>query len=141
MTSTAVTLDLPHSADRVWQLIGGFGSLPDWLPYIAQSRLDAGGTVRTLTNDEGGVIVERLESFDASARAYSYSIARAPVPVTGYRSTLQVLGLGAGRSRVEWSGAFTPDGVSDSEAAALFEGIYRDGLSALEATLGRKHRP
>ncbi|WP_329126762.1 SRPBCC family protein [Streptomyces sp. NBC_01465] len=135
MSSTVVTLDVPQSADRVWQLIGGFGSLPDWLPYITESLLGEGGRVRTLTNAEGGVIVERLESFDASARSYEYSIARAPFPVTGYRSTLTVLDRGADGARVEWSGSFTPDGVSDAEAVALFEGIYRDGLAALEQTL------
>ncbi|MEE4492920.1 SRPBCC family protein [Streptomyces sp. BE230] len=135
MTSTTVTLDLPHSADRVWQLIGGFGSLPDWLPYITDSRLSQGGRLRTLTNADGGVIVERLEAFDEAARSYRYSIAQAPFPVTGYLSTLRVIDLEPGSARVDWSGTFTPDGVSESEATALFEGIYRDGLAALAGTL------
>ncbi|MFB7555896.1 SRPBCC family protein [Streptomyces brevispora] len=77
--------------------------------------------MRTLTNEEGGVIVERLESFDESARSYVYSIVQAPFPVTGYRSTLKVIDQGAEGSRVPWSGTFTPDGVSDAEATALFE--------------------
>ncbi|WP_329618009.1 SRPBCC family protein [Streptomyces brevispora] len=135
MSSTTVTLTTPKAADRVWQLIGGFGTLPDWLPYIRESRLGEGGRLRTLTNEEGGVIVERLESFDESARSYVYSIVQAPFPVTGYRSTLKVIDQGAEGSRVQWSGTFTPDGVSDAEATALFEGIYRDGLAALEKTL------
>ncbi|NED79419.1 SRPBCC family protein [Streptomyces sp. SID11233] len=135
MTATTVTLTTAWSADRVWQLIGGFGSLPDWLPYIKESRLGEGARLRTLTNEEGGVIVERLESFDERARSYAYSIVRAPFPVTGYRSTLQVVDLGAAGSRVEWSGTFTPDGVPAGEATALFEGIYRDGLAALEKAL------
>ncbi|MEU9150594.1 SRPBCC family protein [Streptomyces sp. NPDC048417] len=135
MTAARVTLDVRQSADRVWQLIGGFGSLPDWLPYITESRLSEGGRLRTLTNAEGGVIVERLEAFDETARGYTYSIVQAPFPVTGYRSTLQVVDRGGDGSRVEWSGTFTPDGVTDAEATALFEGIYRDGLAALAETL------
>ncbi|RZB19184.1 SRPBCC family protein [Streptomyces sp. F001] len=135
MTAARVTLDVPQPADRVWQLIGGFGSLPDWLPYITESLLGEGGRLRTLTNAEGGVIVERLEAFDETARCYTYSIAQAPFPVTGYRSTLQVVDRGGDGSRVEWSGTFTPDGVTDAEATALFEGIYRDGLAALAETL------
>ncbi|MFG2594896.1 SRPBCC family protein [Streptomyces sp. NPDC048462] len=135
MTSATATLTTPWPADRVWQLIGGFGSLPDWLPYIKESRLGEGARLRTLTNEEGGVIVERLESFDERARTYVYSIVRAPFPVTDYRSTLEVVDLGAAGSRVEWSGTFTPDGAGDGEAAALFEGIYRDGLAALDRTL------
>jgi hypothetical protein len=135
VTAARATLDVRQSADRVWQLIGGFDSLPDWLPYITQSRSSEGGRLRTLTNAEGGVIVERLEAFDATARSYTYSIEQAPFPVTAYRSTLQVVDRGGDGCRVEWSGTFTPDGVTDAEATALFEGIYRDGLAALAETL------
>ena len=46
--------------------------------------------MRTLTNDDGGVIVERLETFEQQQRTYSYSIAEAAFPVTGYLSTLRV---------------------------------------------------
>ncbi|MFF1966817.1 SRPBCC family protein, partial [Streptomyces sp. NPDC058232] len=37
MASTSVSRVVPASPERVWQLIGGFDSLPDWLPYIAES--------------------------------------------------------------------------------------------------------
>ena len=124
------------SPDRVWQLIGGFDTLPDWLPYIPKSELGEGGRIRSLTNEEGGLIVERLEAFDDRARTYSYSILQAPFPVTGYLSTLTVReDLDSGCSRVEWSGAFTPVGIGDDEAVALFHGIYADGLAALRRTL------
>ncbi|MGW7260853.1 SRPBCC family protein [Streptomyces sp. NPDC054834] len=135
MTSATVTLNMPQSADQVWQLIGGSGSLPDWLPYITECRLSRGDLLRTLTNAEGGVIVERLEAFDESARTYDYSIVQASFPVMDYLSKLQVVDRGDGGSRVEWSGTFTPDGVTDGEAIALFHGIYRDGLAALAETL------
>ncbi|MFJ4526219.1 SRPBCC family protein [Streptomyces sp. NPDC088810] len=132
MAHTTASLDITAEPDRVWQLIGGFGSLPDWLPYIAESKLSEGGRVRSLTNEEGSVIVERLEAFDDDARTYSYSILQAPFPVTGYRSTLTVHEVpGSRTSRVEWSGTFTPAGVSDEEAIALFHGIYTEGLAAL----------
>ncbi|MEU3859736.1 SRPBCC family protein [Streptomyces sp. NPDC028722] len=137
MAHTTASLDIPVGPDRVWQLVGGFGSLPDWLPYIPQSRLGEGGRVRTLTNEEGGVIVERLEAFDHEARTYSYSILQAPFPVTDYRSTLTVHEVpGSGASRVEWSGTFTPAGVGDDEATALFHGIYTEGLATLKQALG-----
>ncbi|WP_439686420.1 SRPBCC family protein [Cupriavidus oxalaticus] len=136
MAQASATITLPVAPDRVWQLIGGFDSLPDWLPYIPKSELSEGGRVRSLVNPDGDAIVERLEAFDQSARSYTYSILQAPFPVTGYRSTLRVVGIDADQaSRVEWSGQFTPAGVSDDDASRLFEGIYRDGLKALEATL------
>lgn len=135
MATTTATIDIPVPAERVWQLIGGFDSLPDWLPYIPKSELGEGGRVRSLANDEGGVIVERLEKFDNDARSYTYSILQAPFPVTGYRSTLTVHEVADSRSRVEWSGTFTPAGTSEEEAIALFHGIYTEGLAALKKTL------
>ncbi|MFJ7327775.1 SRPBCC family protein [Streptomyces cyaneofuscatus] len=136
MATTTATIELPVPADRVWQLIGGFDSLPDWLPYIPTSDLSEGGRVRTLVNEDGGVIVERLEAFDNAARSYSYSILQAPFPVTGYLSTIAVhAGEGPDSARVEWSGTFTPDGIGDDEATGLFHGIYADGLAALKQSL------
>ncbi|GGL17279.1 hypothetical protein [Streptomyces flaveus] len=38
-------------------------------------------------------------------------------------------------SRVEWAGVFTPAGVGDEEAVALFHGIDAEGLDALLRTV------
>jgi hypothetical protein len=136
VATTTASIDIAVSPDRVWQLIGGFDSLPDWLPYIPTSELSDGGRLRRLVNEEGEVIVERLEEFDNEARKYSYSILRAPFPVTGYRSTLSVHETTRqDTARVEWSGTFTPDGISDDDAITLFHGIYTQGLTALLDTL------
>ena len=136
MATTSVSVEIPASAERVWQVIGGFDALPDWLPYIPVSISSDGGRVRSLENDEGGMIVERLEAFDQRKRSYSYSIIEAPFPITDYIATLAVHegpeGVGA---RVEWSGTFRPVGVSDTEAETLFHGIFTDGLAALKQTM------
>jgi len=135
MATASAHIEIAATADQVWQLIGGFDSLPDWLPYIPHSALSEGGRVRTLGNPDGEAIVERLLSFDEAGRSYSYAILSAPFPVIGYRSTLRVVDAG-GKARVEWSGQFTPAGVSDEEASRLFRGIYEDGLKALAAGFG-----
>jgi hypothetical protein len=139
MAKAEANVELPVSADRVWALIGGFGSLPDWLPYIPQSELSEGGRVRSLSNPAGEAIVERLMAFDHETRSYSYAIVQAPFPVTNYRSTLCVKRSGDGKgSLVEWSGEFTPNGVSGEEASALFRGIYENGLKALAEALSKR---
>ncbi|MFE6165269.1 SRPBCC family protein [Streptomyces sp. NPDC056486] len=136
MASTSASIEIPVPADRVWQLIGGFDSLPDWLPFIPASESSEGGRVRSLTSEDGGVIVERLLTFDDKARTYSYSILKAPFPATDYVATLTVHEVpGEDASRVEWSGVFTPVGVGDDEVVALFHGIFSDGLAALKQTL------
>lgn len=134
IAAAASSVQIPVDPDTVWALVGGFGSLPDWLPYITTSELGEGGRTRHLTNPDGGVIVERLVAFDDTARSYSYAILQAPFPVTDYLSTLRVTGQPNGiGSRVVWSGNFTPNGASVAEAAALFQRIYDDGLAALAA--------
>ena len=133
MAPTTVSIEIPASVDQVWQLMGGFDSLPDWLPFIPKSMVSEGGRVRTLTTSDGGTVIERLEAFDNRQRSYSYSIIQAPFPVVDYLSTIAVVATADSNiTRVEWSGSFTPVNVSDADAEALFSGIYRDGLQALK---------
>ncbi|PCE24749.1 SRPBCC family protein [Burkholderia ubonensis] len=131
MAQAYASIDIPASAGEVWTLIGGFGSLPDWLSYIPDSELSEGGRVRRLANPAGATIVERLIAFDEAERSYSYAILEAPFPVVNYRSTLRVRENGPNASKVEWSGTFTPNGSTDEEAGKLFRGIYEDGLNEL----------
>ncbi len=138
MAQAMATRDLPVPADRVWSLIGGFGSLPDWLPYIPHSQLMEGGRVRRLATPDGSVIVERLIAFDHVGRSYTYAILEAPFPVVDYLSTLSVGELpDKSGSRVEWLGRFRPVGVSDGNASSLFRDIYEKGLADLAAVLAR----
>lgn len=133
MAHTSTSIKISASPEKVWQLIGGFDSLPDWLPYIPSSEVTEGGRVRHLANPDGDTIVERLVAFNEKERYYTYAILKAPFPVTKYESTLQVKEDADGKSSlIEWSGSFTPVGVSDQEAIDLFHGIYKDGLEALQ---------
>jgi hypothetical protein len=143
MANTSDSVELGAPADRVWQLIGGFHSLPDWLPYIRSSVMSEGGRVRTLTSDANERIVERLESFDNRNRTYSYSFIESPFPATNYLATLSVRQAGdPQRTIVEWSGRFEPVGVSDNDVITLFHGIYRTGLNALRTVFpSMRHVP
>lgn len=132
MATASAFIDIPATADQVWQLIGGFDSLPDWLPFIPKSELSEGGRVRSLQTADGAVVVERLETFDNAGKTYSYSILQAPFPATDYLATIRVDAQGQG-ARVTWSGRFTPVGVSNKEVEDLFAGIYQGGLEALRA--------
>ncbi|MBD9505088.1 SRPBCC family protein [Pseudomonas sp. BGr12] len=136
MAKANAFIDLNADIDQVWQLIGGFDSLPDWLPFIPQSALSEGGRVRTLKSVAGETIIERLLDFNEAERSYSYTILQGPAPVRDYQSTLRVLQGAEGEGvRVEWFGCFTPEGITDADASALFTGIYVDGLAALKQKL------
>ncbi|MGQ0440867.1 SRPBCC family protein, partial [Bacillus sp. B-TM1] len=43
MANTITSIEIPASPAQVWQLIGGFDALPDWLPYIPSSKVTEGG--------------------------------------------------------------------------------------------------
>lgn len=134
MAKASATIEIPTTADHVWQLMGGFDSLPDWLPFISKSEASEGGRVRRLETADGAVIVERLQTYDNKARTYTYSIEQGPFPVTDYLATIAVREVaGKKATEVQWSGSFTPVGVTDAEVVELFTGIYQGGLDALKA--------
>ncbi|HGM5580417.1 TPA: SRPBCC family protein [Pseudomonas putida] len=135
MANAYASLKTAHTPEHVWALIGGFDSLPAWLPFIPESLSSEGGRVRSLKDPDGNAIVERLQHFDEAARSYSYSILQSPFPIGDYLATLRVKAEGSG-SLVEWFGEFTPNGASEAEVQALFKGIYEGGLEALAKTLG-----
>ncbi|WP_426135236.1 SRPBCC family protein [Pseudomonas sp. PWP3-1b2] len=134
MATASSVIEIPVSADQVWQLVGGFNSLPDWLAFIVKSEASDGGRVRHLETEDGGVVVERLQSFENVARTYSYSIEHSPFPVSAYLATLKVEALTESSAKVTWSGVFTPAaGTTDAEVEELFTGVYSGGLEALRA--------
>jgi hypothetical protein len=59
MAHVSASIDIPVSPDEIWRLIGGFGSLPDWLSFMPTSELTEGGRVRRLANRDGETLVER----------------------------------------------------------------------------------
>lgn len=139
MAKASAVVDIPFSAAEVWQLVGGFNSLPDWLPFITASELSEGGRVRHLTTGDGEKIVERLMSYDEEERRYSYHIVQSPFPQTDYLATLRVTETGDdNRAHVEWFGQFKPDGVADDVVETLFQGIYDGGLQGLKAHFDRR---
>lgn len=133
MASASATIRVAVPASDVWQLVGGFLALPDWLPLIASSEAAEGGRLRKLKTADGAVIIEKLETFDEANRNYSYSIVEGPFPVTNYLANLQVTAISDQETEVTWSGSFTPDGITDAEAESLFDGVYQGGLDALKA--------
>ena len=62
---------------------------------------------------------------------YTYIITKSPLPVSNYRSTLEVKELGNGKSEFTWRSDFFADGVSNAEAANIIAGLYEGALDVL----------
>lgn len=122
------------SADNVWSVISEFGSIGKYVNAVADCSVDGAGVgaKRTLTLNDGGKLVERLESIDEVNRSLTYSIVSGPLPVDNYVSDMKVNELAPNRSEIIWKSSFVASGVSDEEAKQVIEGIYNMGFEGLK---------
>jgi len=126
MAKAAAQAEIEASADAVYALLADFGSI-GWMPGITKVEVDGEGEGMSRSIHAGGnePIVEMLESLDPARRRVAYTITRNnPLPVTDYRAHCTAVPLGEGRSRLEWVGTFTPDGVDEATALARVEAMY-----------------
>lgn len=132
MAKVNMQTDLNVDAQKVWDLIGGFNTLPDWHPAVEKSELNEEGSMRKLNLVGGGEIIEKLEKIDDNERVYTYSIVNSPLPVANYTATIRVKDNGEGNSSVEWSSEFSADGAPENEAIKAIQGIYQAGFDHLK---------
>ena len=131
--------NLAAAADRVFAVIGDFAGLEKNEMIRDFTVTGSGvGAVRSVTLANGGVIEERLEKHDATARTFTYAIIneQTALPVAQYVSTVVVTPLDAGASTVNWSSTFEPVGISESQAETIIAGVYRGGIARTRRRLG-----
>ena len=131
-------------AAAVWAFIGPFQSLARWHPLVRRCRLGRRGRtkLRHIVLHDGRLIVNCETARDERRRLYSYGIVEAPVPVTGYSSTLKVRRESSTVCVVEWESDFVPlPGVDGRAARRLVESLVRPGLDGLVTIFGRAAAP
>ena len=138
MSNASMTATINAPADAVWRNISDFNGAGKYIDLITNSTMEGSGVgaVRTLTLQDGGRIVERLESLDESARVLRYSIVDSPLPIDEYVSTIEVRDLGGNRCELAWSSVFQPKGASEAEGRQIIEGIYSVGIDGLKKLHG-----
>lgn len=136
MTKVHVSQQLNVPANEIWDLVGQWNALPNWLPAVIKSESSENGTIRVLTLAGGGTIEERLDHTDDSRRCYTYSLMAGPLPVANYKATVAVKDQGGGAATVEWSSDFEAHGASENEAREIIRDIYVSGLDNLKRMFG-----
>jgi len=136
MPKVNMNTNLAVSAERLWEMIGGFNALADWHPAIEKSELEQDGTIRRLSLMGGGSIVEQLEKMDDDGRVYRYSILESPLPVANYTAEIKVRDNEDGTSTVEWSSEFNPKDASEVDATKAIQDIYEAGFENLKKMFG-----
>ena len=125
-------IDLPEKAETVWAVIGPFGAIGDWHPWVESCQVleVEGETHRHLTLVDGEHVLERLT--EHGPHLHRYEILEGPLPVENYRATLTCFAEEGG-CRVFWSSTFDAD---DPEADRMVAWIYESGLKALQERFG-----
>ncbi|NJM38392.1 MAG: SRPBCC family protein, partial [Akkermansiaceae bacterium] len=129
--------ELPFPAEKVWKLIAGFDTLPDYHASITTSELLEGGVIRKIGLTEaagGGYVVERLVYFNDDTREFSYKITDlidCRFPLRNYQAYVRLETIDASKCRLHWGSVFTLEGATEKEgddlAKIIYQGCY-DGI-------------
>jgi carbon monoxide dehydrogenase subunit G len=137
MVSVKVSERVEASADRVWELFRDFGGIQRFTSGFEKVEVSGSGigAVRTITLPGGAALQERLEAFDDRGRKLQYAIVGGPIPVANYLATIEVKDEGKA-CRIDWSSHFEPKGISEDQARAMIEGVYKGGIAGVKKALG-----
>jgi Polyketide cyclase / dehydrase and lipid transport len=145
MLKVSKNVEINASAAKVWGQIKDFSGLNTWHPAVESDQIVEGsdnkpGAVRLLTLKGGGTIKEKLLAHNDAKRSYSYAILEGVLPVSHYKSTIQVVAMGKDKAKVVWSGTFQrkdtgpapADDANDKTATDTISGVYQGGLDNLK---------
>ncbi len=142
MASVKVIERIDAPVQKVWKVVEDFGDLSFVGDAVKSCTVDGTGVgcVRRLEMaDGGGVVLERLDAYDAAGYRFAYTIVNddeSPLPFQGYSSRFSLRPLGPDATELEWAGAFEPKGVSDEEASGVVNAIYSGGVEGIKGALG-----
>ena len=132
--------DFELSADALWAVVSDFGDV-GWLPGDPdfESEGEGVGMIRTIRTPRFPTVREQLDAIDEAGRAIHYRVIEGiPMPVRDYRATMKVVDLGEGRSRLEWSSTWEPDGVTEAKALESVAGMYTGVLRVMKANIEKR---
>ena len=146
MPSARICRLLEHPGDRVWRRIADYNRWSQWLPQVADSRMEndtatpaAIGAVRRVGAWDAPRVREELLSLDETTWTLTYGVAAWPqwrFPARGYVARARVIPLTEQAAAVvDWSGRFDCDQAEEETMIDLFQGLYRSFLGGLDADL------
>jgi hypothetical protein len=139
-----VSTVLRAPAMRVWEIVRDFNGLPNWAPFVADSRIEQNhpadkiGCIRNFTLKDGGRIRERLLALSDYDFSQTYSILESPMGVENYTATLRLIPITDGdECFAEWSAEFDCPPAREAELVAnIGRNVFLAALRALPARLG-----
>jgi len=145
MTQVYISSMINAPAPEVWRVIRNFNGLPDWTPFVAESRIEQNmppdqiGCVRNFTLRNGSRIRERLLALSDYDLSCTYSILESDMGVENYISTLSLTPVtDTNATFAEWTADF--DCPEEREAALvqqIGQGVFQAAFNALKQRYGR----
>ncbi len=129
---------------EVWRVIRDFNALPDWTPFVRDSRIEGGlrgdqvGCIRNFTLRDGGVIRERLLALSDYEMSCSYAILESPMAVTDYIATLGLTPVtDANQTFAFWQADFDcPPHLENDLIRQIGGDVFQGAFNALKRQLG-----
>ena len=139
-----VNVDAAKMAEEraaLWAKFGGWCSIKDWHPAIADcvESTDGDKKYRTLTLKDGGTIKELL--LEQKDNIYRYEMIESPLPVQNYQAQFSLTPDDDDEDEINfaWSAVFDAKGKPDKEARDVIDGIFKAGLDNIKTmTSGAK---
>jgi len=129
--SLSVVLDAP--ATEVWALVGDFGALAEWHPWVPNCSLSDDGLTRTI--DLGATAaVEELIPEAIQPLSHSYVVIDSPMPIENYRATWRASPTPGG-CRVTWTATFEP---LDENAEFMLTAFIKQAFDSLKQRFRQK---
>ena len=128
MSEIRVTTELPASPEQVWEVVGDFGALDAWHPWVPNCTLGEDGITRTIDMGAASAI-EVLDPDATTDRSHTYRVEKSPMPVRDYRATWKVEDADDGCT-LDIHATFEPVG-DEAQALALLQGFFDTAVKAL----------
>jgi Polyketide cyclase / dehydrase and lipid transport len=143
MANVFVSSVIRAPVPSVWRIVRNFNGLPDWAPFVAESRIeqnmppDQVGCIRNFRLKDGGKIRERLLALSDYDMSCSYSILESPMGVENYIATLALSPITDGNSTfIAWKAEFDADPDREDELVRhIGANVFQSAFTALKKQL------
>jgi hypothetical protein len=140
MAQVYVSSMINAPASDVWRVIRNFNGLPDWTPFVAESRIEQAmppdqiGCVRNFTLKNGSRIRERLLALSDYDLSCTYSILESEMGVENYVATLSLTPVTDGNTTfAEWTAEFDcPEEREQALVREIGQGVFQSAFNALK---------
>lgn len=144
MTRVYVSSVIPAPAANVWRRVRDFNGLPEWTPFVAESRIEQGlpsdkvGCIRNFILTDGGTIREQLLALSDYDMSCTYSILESPMGVEDYIAKLSLTPVTDGNvTFAQWQADF--DCAPEREQALIDQigkNVFQAAFNALRQSFG-----